>query len=45
VKGDHLTARGLSYEVLKVVPAQELKNLGTLVGYLELSDKPVAAKK
>lgn len=41
--GDVLTARGRSYKVLNVVPTREIKGVGRLVGWIEISADPVRA--
>jgi hypothetical protein len=40
-KGELLTARGRSYKVLNVVPPQDIKDVGHLVGWIELASDPV----
>lgn len=41
VAGDLLSARGRSYKVLNVVKPQDIKGLGRLVGWIEISADPV----
>ncbi len=43
-QGGLLTARGLSYKVLKVVAPGKLEGFGRLVGWIEISADPVKAK-
>ncbi len=41
VAGELLSARGRSYKVLNVVKPQDIKGLGRLVGWIEISANPV----